>query len=820
MKFNTEHSKATVSGAVSAPQTFTIQTSKAMFLLLSSALYSNKIAACIRELSCNAYDAHVAADKREVPFEIHLPTSFEPWVSVKDYGVGLEHGEAPSSSNNFKGKGVLGLYCSYGGTTKSDSNKEIGCFGVGSKSPFCYTEGFTVISRFEGTTRIYSAFITEQGTPSVVLQTEAETPDAVNGLEVTFPVKESDCWEFENNAKIVLSEFDPAPVVSSTVVAKYLSDLATRRKTTGEANSFYVMKTDRWGMRSEASTHQGSGMRAIQGMVQYAVGKIDISKMGPELQALTAMPLDLFFPIGELAVAASRETLQLDPITVANITKALEGVYTGLVSEVKKEIDKCKAPWEARLLIFKLITAPGTGKIINQALDKGELFGVYSNFTLAEKKPTVNELDYFHTQVYRFKKNGRSAKWGSKSNVFTRVTKGHRTLASMELTNGTKVKKDFNRDFDVSNDVAFVINDIKFGGEKYVHYFLQEAADNTTTYKVPWEAVTDGDKVAAKTIVYLFSRANKDHTPAQVMREATAMLAALGNPPVMLMSELKTKYSPLCDIKAAKGAPKEKRDILELDLEAKGRRRYGSRLIYWCNAWKRSDSQPNGVKYYVVVEETKATECGFEKAADLIEFVKNVQNSEKFGLDASTPVYGLKTKSPLRLLTTEWVELTSHVFTQVPKIMTRSKELELSLKLKPFYLSYWNGGVNAVAADSLFSPTSPMKKFADSFTKAQRYDNPGTEALIEILDIAKKRLNPITQQPYYEVQAAVNFGTAWEETSKLYPMIYDTRCSSVREVKIFKEYVQLVDTINTQKEQDGIVATVGMEQAASASGTN
>jgi HSP90 family molecular chaperone len=68
---------------------FRIKNSQKAFAILSSGLYSNKIRAIIRELSCNAVDSHVAAGKADIPFEVHLPTIFEPWFAVKDFGIGL-----------------------------------------------------------------------------------------------------------------------------------------------------------------------------------------------------------------------------------------------------------------------------------------------------------------------------------------------------------------------------------------------------------------------------------------------------------------------------------------------------------------------------------------------------------------------------------------------------------------------------------------------------------------------------------------------------------------------------------------------------------
>src|SRR5208282_3082230 len=99
--------------------------------------------------SCNAWDAHVMAGKGDLSFEIHLPTDFEPVFRITDYGTGLSHED------------VMNLYCTYFATNKNDSNDVVGAMGLGSESPFCYTQsqddsqGFTVVSRFQGVKRIY-----------------------------------------------------------------------------------------------------------------------------------------------------------------------------------------------------------------------------------------------------------------------------------------------------------------------------------------------------------------------------------------------------------------------------------------------------------------------------------------------------------------------------------------------------------------------------------------------------------------------------------------------------------------------------------------
>ena len=68
---------------------FRIAASPHAFRVLSSGLYSNKIRAVIREISCNAWDSHVEAGVADVPFKVTLPNRLSPTFSVRDFGVGL-----------------------------------------------------------------------------------------------------------------------------------------------------------------------------------------------------------------------------------------------------------------------------------------------------------------------------------------------------------------------------------------------------------------------------------------------------------------------------------------------------------------------------------------------------------------------------------------------------------------------------------------------------------------------------------------------------------------------------------------------------------
>jgi len=148
MKLNSATKEVTRTG-LADQGSFKIKASGKAFQILSDGLYSDKVLAIVRELSTNAWDAHVAAGTETTSFAIHLPNSLEPHFSIRDFGTGLSHED------------VMVLYTTYFDSTKDDSNLFVGALGLGSKSPFSYAESFTVTSFFNGEKRAYAAFVGE-----------------------------------------------------------------------------------------------------------------------------------------------------------------------------------------------------------------------------------------------------------------------------------------------------------------------------------------------------------------------------------------------------------------------------------------------------------------------------------------------------------------------------------------------------------------------------------------------------------------------------------------------------------------------------------
>tara|TARA_R100001244_G_scaffold37605_2_gene34208 strand:+ start:130 stop:2613 length:2484 start_codon:yes stop_codon:yes gene_type:complete len=337
MKLNQDKKKIISKGLRDTTQ-FTIASSAKAFKILSSGLYADKHMAIIRELSCNAWDGHVAKGNTDVPFVIHLPNALEPYLYIEDYGIGLSHDEA------------LNLYTTYFESTKTDSNDYIGALGLGSKSPFSYTEQFTVESRYGGVRRIYSCYIGEEGFPQISLVHE-EPWYKNTGMTITIAVKKEDVPIFLDKCKYIVSWFQST---KPKVIGVQDFKLATFTKVF-KGKDWYFYKQDysnlnyqdRKKIRNDEYT-----LRVIQGNVAYTINKVilkEAERKFYEKYGSLLTNLIVNFEIGDLDVAASREDLEYTKKTLRALTTKLSSVIEELKTGIDNKIKNYKNKWEAIL---------------------------------------------------------------------------------------------------------------------------------------------------------------------------------------------------------------------------------------------------------------------------------------------------------------------------------------------------------------------------------------------------------------------------------------------------------------------------------------
>lgn len=184
---------------------YTLGDPRVICRILSDNLYSNKIGSIVRELSANALDAHKMVGKENVPFDVVLPAQEGLFIagqtpfSIRDYGPGLSESE------------IYSLYTSYGSSSKREDNGQIGGFGIGSKSPFAYTDAFSVTSWNGGLKSNYLCFLNKEGSPCIkkIFETKSEDP---TGMQIDIPIKlEDDAERFRSECANQYSFYDIQP---------------------------------------------------------------------------------------------------------------------------------------------------------------------------------------------------------------------------------------------------------------------------------------------------------------------------------------------------------------------------------------------------------------------------------------------------------------------------------------------------------------------------------------------------------------------------------------------------------------------------------
>jgi hypothetical protein len=300
--------------------------------------YADKHSAVIREICCNAHDAHIAAGHPDKPFVVILPTLMDPTLTIIDYGTGI----APDK--------IGPLYTTYGASDKDNSDDFTGGLGFGSKAPFAVSSQFTVESRINGIAHCYSMFKDEEGIPSFIHLGDIPT-ELPNGLTVKVPVNKNECEQFKRAAQRILRRFNPLPEVRG------YSDFVLEPIQ-------YTLKRSGWRLRS------GSEERplAVQGNVAYPISRSTLGELTKFQDALLQLPIEIDFPMGEIQVPLSREAISYTPRTIAAIKDRVSSVYEEVVEEFKTLFANCKTEWEARLAYHEKVA--NTGYYFRELLNK------------------------------------------------------------------------------------------------------------------------------------------------------------------------------------------------------------------------------------------------------------------------------------------------------------------------------------------------------------------------------------------------------------------------------------------------------------------
>lgn len=422
---------------------FTINANSKAFKILSDGLYSDKITAVIRELSCNAYDSHVAAGKADVPFEVHLPNVDEPWFSVQDHGLGLSDAD------------ITGIYTRYFSSTKTNSNDFVGQLGLGSKSPFSLVREFHVYSIYNGMVSDYRMYFDASDTPRVELLSQIPSTKP-NGVKVVlYIVDPSDMHRFASKAADVFKWFSTTPIVSLANQPVSITNWASELRGSGWATM--------------PAGNKNSLPVALMGNVAYPLTASSIKDATVDHCNLLNLPMVIRFDIGELEISASRESLGYDDRTCANITARLTQVFDEIKQHRSHRISSAETEWAARVTYDEMF-----GSTASYRWEWLELFRdhelSWNGIPIKSKSKTV-DLD----SIYDLSDN---------------IAHVHRVIENDALLRRLD-PKDFTQECSARDAVVF--NDLDKKGSKRIRHWATtcQSKINITVYGAPSKVTWD-----------------------------------------------------------------------------------------------------------------------------------------------------------------------------------------------------------------------------------------------------------------------------------------------------------------------------------------
>lgn len=274
-----------------------------------SNLYSNKEGATAREYSTNARDAHIEAGKADVPIKVTLPSQYNPYFIVQDFGVGMSTDD------------LCDIYTKFGESTKRDSNEYNGMFGFGSKSAIAYTNQFTVVSIKDGIKS--HAVISKREDWSITLKIVAVMPtDEDNGTTVTIPVHNP--AEFAAKAKDFYRFWIPGTV---EVDGKF-PEQAVGEKI--DDNLYF-------------SPREGSSY-VVMGNVAYTIPNPEALFRNARMKKISFVA---YVPLGAVDHTPAREGLEFNTKTKSYLHKVIADFESKVIVETTKLIENAVTAQEA-----------------------------------------------------------------------------------------------------------------------------------------------------------------------------------------------------------------------------------------------------------------------------------------------------------------------------------------------------------------------------------------------------------------------------------------------------------------------------------------
>lgn len=329
---------STENSGVLLEQSFGVGNIGLIFEILRNKMYKNPISAIAREISCNARDAHREVGKQDTPIEISLPNAFSPEYRVRDFGPGI----SPERMSK--------VFIQYATSTKREDNIQTGGFGLGAKTPFSYTDTFSIVTITDKVQRTYNAYIDESRVGKMALVNEKKVEEP-NGTTIVIPVARKDFREFIDQTVIATEYWDVKPNLLGITPAPKYSKLELLHQ--GKRWALAANKYDYY--RPTADNSYANSIALIDG-IAYGIDPNSISGLSTFFKALLINRFYFYFDNGELNLSASRDSIHYDEKTQACIKGRIGEMANEVIATIKDKVEKCNTYIEASDLYFKTLS--------------------------------------------------------------------------------------------------------------------------------------------------------------------------------------------------------------------------------------------------------------------------------------------------------------------------------------------------------------------------------------------------------------------------------------------------------------------------------
>jgi hypothetical protein len=302
---------------------FAMKASPQAFRILSDSLYKNPMLAVVRELSANAWDAHLANGNTDVPFEIHVPTELEPYFEINDFGISMDD------------KFMHSKYVTFFESDKDHNDEAIGGYGLGSKAPFAYADQFTVRCRLGGEERAYLLMI-NANSEYQIMDRGAPTPtNEPDGVRITIPVADKDKDAFKQATEQVAQFFPVKPIINI--------------KLNEQEYSSVVAIDDRVSLKYAERNHT---TKVIMGFIQYFIDWHQLTRAVGDKYYEAFRRCDIHVPINYFDITPDREGIRFSERTIEALKDLAQRAGAAVDADYEKQYKALKTNDERSRFVF------------------------------------------------------------------------------------------------------------------------------------------------------------------------------------------------------------------------------------------------------------------------------------------------------------------------------------------------------------------------------------------------------------------------------------------------------------------------------------